>query len=141
MFVIAHWPSNIADEIPADVPDAIASLYRQALLCHRQGAWDAAGMTLRKTLEVSTKTLDTNLASKTLAARIEALYDSQKLTADIKDWAHEIRLDGNAAVHESESFDAAQVEGLKQFTEAYLRYIYTLPALVESSRKRRSPSS
>jgi hypothetical protein len=137
IYVMRRWPGEVGDGVPADVPDNIADLYRQAVLCSRQQARDAAGMTLRKTLEVSTKTLEPSLAGKSLASRIDALHGAQKLTADIRDWAHEIRLDGNEAAHDEAPFSRDQVASLIQFVEAYIRYIYTLPALVSKSRLKR----
>jgi hypothetical protein len=137
MYLIVSWPNNIVDNIPEDVPENVESLYRQARLCFRQQAWDAAGMTLRKALDVSTKGLDPSLSGKSLAARIDALHKNGSLTSEIRDWAHEIRLDGNEAAHEEDPTTPEQVASLIEFSNAYLRYVYTLPALVKRNRKRR----
>ena len=94
-------------------------------------------MTLRKTLEISTKGIDQSLASKPLARRIDDLHASGKLTQDIKDWAHEIRLNGNEATHDEDPFTSEQVDSLRKFVEAYLRYTYSLPALVAENRQKR----
>ncbi len=135
--ILHNWPASVADDVPSDVPDPIQRLYSQALTCLTQEAWDAAGMTLRKAIDVSTKALNPASASKSLAARIDALYAGQKLTSDIKDWAHEVRLDGNNAAHEDESFTKDQATTLKEFVAAYMRYVYSLPALVERNRHKR----
>lgn len=95
-------------------------------------------MTFRKVIDVSTKLLDPSLAKKALAFRIDDLEKSGKLTADIKAWAHEIRLDGNNAAHEDDPFTREQAESLRFFVDAYLRYIYTLPKMVERSRENRA---
>lgn len=138
MLIADAWPRIVSDQVPADVPEQVGSLFRQAQTCIRQMAWDAAGMTLRKTLEVSTKGLDPTLACKSLAARIDALHTNGKLTADVRDWAHEIRLDGNNAVHDEEPFTPEQTENLRAFVESYLRYTYSLPALVAQNRAKRT---
>ena len=135
---LKFWPGEVSGDTPEDVPENVARLFDQSLTCIRQQAWDAAGMTLRKTLEVSTKGLDPTLAAKTLAARIDALHATGRLTSDIAAWAHEIRLDGNQATHEEEPFTADQVSSLHNFVEAYLRYIYSLPAMVARSRAQRA---
>jgi hypothetical protein len=132
--IVEYWPSSATHSVPDDVPANVLMIYSQALLCMRQDAWDSAGMTFRKTIDVSTKGLEPQLSSKPLAARIDALHISGRLTDDLKAWAHEIRLDGNEATHEEDPFTQDQAESLMQFSDAYLKYIYTLPALVAKNR-------
>jgi hypothetical protein len=132
------WPQTSHDDMPENIPEQLSGLLSQAIRCLRQAAWDAAGMTFRKVIDVSTKLLDPSLSKKALAFRIDDLENSGKLTSDIKDWAHEIRLDGNDAAHEDDPFTREQAEALHSFVDAYLRYIYTLPKMVERSRHRRN---
>jgi Domain of unknown function (DUF4145) len=132
------WPDKVDNHVPDDLPPPIESLFVQALNCVRQGAWDAAGMTFRKVIDVSTKLLDKTSANKKLANRIDDLAEKGKITLDLKDWAHEVRLDGNEAAHEDEPFSKDQAESLSTFVEAYLKYIYTFPALVQKNRTARS---
>ena len=91
-------------------------------------------MMFRRTLELATLHLDRELASKKLASRIDALAERQLLTPAMREWAHIIRLDGNAAVHEEEDIDEESANALKNFTEVFLLYTFTLPAMV-SKRK------
>jgi Domain of unknown function (DUF4145) len=134
---LSSWPRKVEGDVPADCPPQIESLFVQAVNCIRQGSWDAAGMTFRKVVDVSTKLLDPSLSVQNLAKRIDELESRGKLTSDIRDWAHEVRLDGNEAAHEDEPFSREQAESLNVFVEAYLRYIYTLPSLVAKSRRSR----
>ncbi len=138
LHIMHSWPQTTNDDIPEDIPEQLLTLLLQAIKCLRQGAWDAAGMTFRKVIDISTKLLDPSLAKKPLAFRIDDLEKSGKLTADIKAWAHEIRLDGNNAAHEDDPFTRDQAESLRSFVDAYLRYIYTLPKMVERSRENRA---
>ena len=81
-------------------------------------------------LELATKHLDSSLANKRLAERIDALADKELVTPAMKKWAHIIRLDGNEAAHEDEDIDQATATALKNFAEVFLLYAFTLPAMV-----------
>jgi len=91
----------------------------------------------RKSLDVATREKAPGAAGKTLVKRIDALAVDGLITTDMRDWAHEIRLGGNEAAHEDEPFEAADADRLYKFTDAFLRYAYTLPALVKANK---SPS-
>lgn len=123
---IKSWPQTAHNDVPEDIPAQLSGLLSQAVKCLRQGAWDAAGMTFRKVIDISTKLLDPSLSKKMLASRIDELEKSGKLTPDIKAWAHEIRLDGNEAAHEDDPFTKDQAEALSSFVDAYLRYIHAV---------------
>lgn len=109
-------------------------------LQHRR--WDAAGAMFRKTLDVATKTLRPDLQKKTLYARIEAMVKSGDLTSAMGQWSHRIRMDGNDAIHSEEPETESDARATQRFTEAFLTYSYTLPALVrDAQRKITSPQS
>ena len=56
----------------------------------------------------------------------------------MKDWAHAIRLDGNEATHEEdEDFTADKAREMKDFTELFLIYAFTLPARIKASKQKR----
>ncbi len=95
----------------------------------------------RKTVDVATKELMKDEAAKIkdLAPRIDALARAGRLTEDLRAWAHQIRLDGNDAVH-GDSFTKEQAEELLDFTELFLTYVYTLPARL-AARKKQHPAT
>lgn len=84
----------------------------------------------RKALDISTRELDQQLANKNLKPRIDALFNAGRLTSDLKDWAHQIRLDGNEGAHDEEELTPDQIRQLARFTELFLIYTFTLPAAV-----------
>ena len=51
----------------------------------------------------------------------------------MKKWAHEIRLGGNEALHEPEDFTREEAERLQTFTELFLTYAFSLPAMLRES--------
>ncbi|MBZ3920417.1 hypothetical protein Xtri_13470 [Xanthomonas campestris pv. trichodesmae] len=95
----------------------------------------------RKALDVSTKELDPQSANRNLKPRIDALYQSGKLTADLKDWAHLIRLDGNEGAHDEDELTGEQIEQLESFTELFLIYTFTLPAEVSRRKEQAQPGN
>lgn len=92
----------------------------------------------RRALELTTKNLAPELAGKTLAARINALADAGKLTADLKEWAHSLRFLGNDAVHEEEGISEEEAIQGHELTRFILTYVYTLPTQVAAARQMRA---
>lgn len=103
------------------------------------GRWDAAGAMFRKSLDVGTKILAPDKRTKNLYSRITELVDEGRLTSAIGAWSHEIRLDGNDAVHDEEPETEHDANVMQRFTEALLIYSFTLPAMVEANRAKRNP--
>lgn len=94
----------------------------------------------RKTLDVATRALDPDLKKFSLFHRIEKLAEDGMLTPAMRAWSHEIRLDGNDAVHDEkpETEDDATIS--QRFAEAFLTYAFTLPAMVKANRAKRATS-
>ena len=99
------------------------------------GNWDAAGSMFRKAL-------DTGLAAKfpeikgTLFARIGEAAAQSKLTPELAEWSHQIRLDGNDAVHDDVPFSKDDAERLQAFTHLVLLYLFSLPGMLDEARAR-----
>ena len=128
------WPRSDKKKGPADTPEKVAAAYDEASESLKRGNWNSAGMMFRRALELATLQLDRGLAGKKLAARIDALAEANKVTPSMKEWAHIVRLDGNAAVHEEEEIDENTANGLQSFTETFLIYAFTLPAMVKARK-------
>ena len=140
-FVIrATWP-RFAGRCPAEVPANVESFYNQGLENLAAGRWDAAGAMFRKSLDVATKLIAPEKRSKTLYVRINELVAEGKLTAAMGEWSHEIRLDGNGAVHDEEPETKEDARVMQRFAEALLTYTFTLPAMVETNRAKRQPAN
>ncbi|WP_211277327.1 DUF4145 domain-containing protein [Erythrobacter donghaensis] len=125
-----QWPEAPNGAAPKDTPENVAKFFCQGTSSLEIGNFDAAGMMFRKSLETATKILDPNLAGKPLFKRIDNLASAGKLTADMAEWAHEVRLGGNDAAHEDEPFSLESAEDLKNFVENFLTYAFTLPSVV-----------
>lgn len=136
--ILDFWPKLTTEKVPESVPGNVQSVVQQAYACLENGLFDAAGVMFRKALEIITKEQAPDLRNATLDKRIEKLSENGAIPKEVKDWAHEIRLEGNFAAHGIEPFTQEQAHTLKRFCEAFLMYIYTMPALVAESRSRRS---
>lgn len=85
----------------------------------------------RTVLELSCDVLGAE--GKTLLKRLENLRDQNVLTGVLYEWATQIRLSGNAAVHDFEG-TAAEAEEMVEFTKLFLQYVFELPARVKEAR-------
>lgn len=134
--IVNIWPRG-SPEIPSGVPENISSFYMQGLDSLSTRHWDAAGAMFRKTLDTATKALKPELKSLNLYTRINRLVDEGVLTSAMGDWSHEIRIDGNEAVHDEEPETEEDARSAQKFTEAFLTYVFSLPRMVEDNRKSR----
>lgn len=132
MMLGMQWPEEESGAAPENTPATVARYFEQGTSSLSSGNFDAAGMMFRKTLETATKILDESFVKLPLVKRIDALAGSGKLTPDLAEWAHEIRLGGNDAAHEEEPFTPEDAESLKKFLENFLRYAFTLPSAVRT---------
>jgi hypothetical protein len=124
------FPELEKTEVPEHVPDSAANAFRQAVESRKAGHYDAAGAMYRKTLDVALKRIDAQLKGL-LRDRIDKLASANKLTPSIKDWAHEIRLDGNDASHDEDPFTKPEAEQMHLFAQLLLTYLFTLPERVK----------
>ena len=128
------YPKPTETKIPKSLPVNINKFYTQAADSFKSSNFDASSMMSRKTLEVAVKTLEPKVAGN-LYKRIESLAKQNLITPDLKDWAHIIRDDGNTAAHEEEPATLEHAEELLAFTEMFLMYTFTMPAMVKEKRK------
>lgn len=137
--VKTEYPQKEKLEAPESISSAVEKPFLQGLDNAQRGNNDAAAAMFRKALEAATRELAPDMANKPLAKRIDLLADSGKLTADLKEWAHLIRLDGNQGVHDDEELTTAEIEQLKEFTRLFLVYTFTLPAQVQARKAAAQP--
>ena len=89
--------------------------------------------TCRSVLELALKELAPTDQGSSLYQRIENLHSNGEITTAIKDWAHAVRLDGNAATHAGEGDKAAATEYV-EFLKMFFNMTFSLPARIEQKR-------
>lgn len=128
-----EYPSPQDISAPDYLPENINTFYIQAADSLRVGNLDASSMMSRKALEVAVKKLDGK--GKSLYLKIENLAQEGKITEELKDWAHAIRLDGNEAAHEDEPVTPEFAKEILSFAEMFLMYTFTMPERIALRRK------
>ena len=137
--LINVWPAPEVSRAPDSTPDNVAGFFLQGEESLRSRHYDAAGAMYRKALDTATLNIDPDLKGKKLYRRIEMLADRYAITPAMRDWAHEIRLMGNDAVHEEEPFTEQEAKDVQTFTQLFLTYVYTLPGMLAERQAAQSP--
>lgn len=134
------YPAPPVIDIPESVPADVARAFEQAEKARHAGIWDAAAAMYRKAMELGLKDLSPGIEAWKIEKRIDKMHAQGLITADIKDWAHELRLDGNDSVHEI-SVEKETVEQMMSFCRALFMYLYSLPGQVKAARARRAAAA
>ena len=128
------YPAPAIADTPPHVPRKIDEAFKEAKENFARGKLETCVLLCGKAMDLATKSLD---GTWKLEKRLKALATEGTLTKDMADWAEEIRLDRNTAIHEDHDFTPDQAKAIVSFTEAFLTYIYTLPAMVKAHRARK----
>ena len=127
---------------PPDTPNDVAKPFIDGLTALSVGLIASAGNSFRTTLERATfhllkklETVPDEHANKRLYGRIKFLRDHSLITPSLYEWAHIIRDLGNMGTHGDVEFSKDQAVELKNFTEQFLTYVFTMPARVEKVRR------
>jgi len=128
------YPNTGISATPKSVPEKIATTFEEAIDNLSRQKFETAVLLCGKALDLATRGMDPTWK---LEKRLKTLAADGKITQDMADWAQEIRLDRNTAIHEDHDFDATSAGNIISFTEAFLTYIYTLPAMVAEHRTSR----
>ncbi|MBO2926007.1 DUF4145 domain-containing protein [Metapseudomonas otitidis] len=136
---LEHWfrtktyPSPLQQNAPEHTPEKIAKPFIEAKDNFARGRYETSELLCRKALDIATKTLLPN-TNDSLNARINKLKSDQVITADMADWAHIIRVEGNESAHSDDESTKEEAQALIDFTETFLLYAFTLPAMVRIKR-------
>lgn len=133
--LLAAYPKPISVNAPENTPPRVASNFIEAKENLSRGRYDTSVMLCRKVLDIATRALlEDNSTTETLVKRISKLHGKGLITDQMKDWAHIVRIDSNAAVHSDEEFSREECEEMIGFTEVFLIYAFSLPAMVLSKK-------
>lgn len=125
------YPEMKNHTAPDSSPDRAAKFFIEAKDNFQRGRFETAVMLCRKVLDISTREILGDDAKKEqLSQRISMLFAKGKITEQMKDWAHIVRMDSNGAIHSDEEFTEEEAFQLINFTEVFMLYAFTLPAMV-----------
>jgi hypothetical protein len=132
--ITEFWPEVAGPLMPEDLPADVERIY---LAAERNfptpGNEEPAGAMYRKALDVGLKKIDPETKG-VLATRIMKLATAGKLTPDIAEWSGHIRVLGNEASHDEEPPTREELTDLRNFTEMVMRYLFSLPAMVNARK-------
>lgn len=131
------WPSKQSLNIPESLPERVAKNFMEALKIRNAKHWNAACGSYRRCLEIALKEFAPEIEARMLEKRIDKLAAEQRITPALQAWAHELRLDGNEALHGLEDATEEMAEQMHHLTFFLLTYLYTLPRQIDEVRARR----
>ncbi|WP_299820250.1 DUF4145 domain-containing protein [uncultured Roseibium sp.] len=115
---------------PDYTPEPAASDYIEGEELKAQRRWRAAGFSYRIALENALKAFDPDGSGK-LVGRINRLRDTGQIPSSLASFAHEVRLIGNDAAHESERPTEKDIHEISALCELVLQYLFTLPGILK----------
>ncbi|CDF99131.1 DUF4145 domain-containing protein [Avibacterium paragallinarum] len=138
---IQFYPNNTKT---AEIPEYLPSSVEEELLTAedlflqvkaKPHFVKASGNAYRSTLERALCELAENDSRAKLNKRIEKLFEEGKLTKDLKNFALHIRTLSAEASHTYNDFTLDELEELRLFSQLFLQYTFTLPAMIPESSK------
>ncbi|MGJ7490224.1 DUF4145 domain-containing protein [Variovorax sp. ZT4R33] len=136
----AVWPKPVTVSAPDAVPDKVARTFIEAAEARHRRSWNAACGMYRRAMELSLKEFAPDVEAWKLEKRIDKLAAEHRITADMQTWAHELRLDGNEALHGDADATEEMTEQMHHLAQFLLIYLYTLPNQIQAARARRDGS-
>lgn len=136
--LIKVWPELEVLAAPANTPDKAARAFVEASHAKRSKLWNAACSSYRRCMELALKQFAPDVEAWKLERRIDKLAAEHRITPAIQEWAHELRLDGNEALHGEEDATEDMAEQMHHLTHFLLTYLYTLPQQIAQLRARRA---
>lgn len=134
---IGIYPSRALLDTPHAIPDAVRRAYEQAAGSRSAGHFDAACSMYRKAMELGLKAFSPDIEAWKIEKRIDKMAAEHRITTELQTWAHELRLDGNEALHGDGEASEEMTSQMHELCRFLLIYLYTLPAQVAAATARR----
>lgn len=138
-----HFPLGKPDEkVAQEIPPHIQEDFKEALRCMFVNAYNATAEMCRRALEASCIERGTPTNIKVLEDKIDWLEQQRKITPDLQEAAHKVRLGGNRGAHPPEGGPATEepeangpvekiekehAEAIVDFTRHFFQYVYVIP--------------
>jgi hypothetical protein len=126
------WPP--VDTVSVDVPERARMFLQQAI----SSLHTPSGAIMLTASSVDAMLKKKGYTEGSLDARIKTAAEDHLITAEMAEWAHEVRLDANSQRHADEGAplpDEADAKRSIEFAKALAQFLFVLPAMVASGRK------
>lgn len=130
------WPEIKDAGAPQHCPPTVERIFKQARAAQARRERDSAAMAFGKALDVAISVFAPDMIGR-LVLRIDQLAQEHRITPEMRNWAHEVRLIRNEGAHEDQEPTSEDIEAIASFTETLLEYLFTLPAQVAERTARR----
>jgi hypothetical protein len=119
------WPN---DAVPDEIPDELKTDLKEALRCRWVKAYNATIEMCGRALEGSCIQLGAP-PDLVLSKMIDWVYAQGRITKQLCEMAHKIKLSRNLAAHASDrTLTQDDADAVLEFTDEYFHHIYTMPA-------------
>lgn len=131
--IIGQLPRGFAEPMEG-LPEPIAEIRDEAWSCFYGGDIRAAVVMGRAAVQRAVRTLGGQ--GRDLFHEIDDLYEKHKVTEELRDWAHEVRLAAKDAAHPDEMGDVATAEATESldWMDAFLEFAIALPERRRAAR-------
>lgn len=134
--LIDYFPQIKSFAAPEKTPERSAKFFVESKDNLQRGNYETSVMLCRKVIDIATREiLGEESKKEQLSQRISMLHAKGLITEQMKNWAHIVRIDSNGAVHSDEEFTKDEAEEILGFTEVFLIYSFSLPAMVEANKQ------
>jgi len=135
-----QYPTRVIKPHEA-IPTDIAEDFVEAGRCFDIEAYKAAAVICRRALQLAVRELGAK--GDRLLDEIDSLADSHRITPELKEWAHQIRLIGNDGAHADKeglkTVTEEDAEAVSLFTSEFFHYVYEMPAEVAKRKAQTTP--
>lgn len=121
---------SVPPHLPKPIERAFFSAETSFRLPHME---EAAAAMYRRAIDLAVQTFAPG-GKDDLMHRIGRLAQENILPGTMKDWAHQVRLIGNNGAHDMDGVERNDLIAAQGFTDALLRYLFTLPIEVQLRR-------
>ena len=135
------YPNTLPEPIDSNVPDFLKKDLLEANTCFANSCYKAAALISRRILQMCC--LDKKAPSKEdLLKQIDWLLKKQIITAELQQWAHQVRIVGNEAAHEQEknlkeAVTKEDAEDIKKLLKAIIELLYITPEISKRMQEKR----
>jgi Domain of unknown function (DUF4145) len=136
---VGQIPRGTAERMEG-LPSAIESVRREAWSCFYGGDYRAALVMGRAAIQRAVRSL--GASGRDLYSEIDDLAVKGKVTNEVKEWAHEVRLAAREAAHPEDLGDVSADEANEslEFADAFLTFAVALPAKRTARRQSETQS-
>jgi uncharacterized protein YbaR (Trm112 family) len=134
------YPTALPDPVDHRIPLPMFNALSEAKACFSVNAFQASATMSRLAIQRACR--DRGAAENPLHKQIKELFESQKITRDIMDWAESVRFIGNDGAHEqNDAVDRQDAESALYLAESFLTMLYIPSTIAREQREKRALKS